>query len=372
MTLPSASAIGGAERPVSTDPPIRLMIVDDSPIARTILSRMISNQQGLEVVALAASAGEAINGLQRMQVDIVLLDVEMPGTSGLAALPEILRKGRGAHVIVVSSQCEDGAEAAVQALALGAADTLPKPGTGTFGGRFSEILAERLRRIGRARQNVDSPIINSASPSDSLPISLRELTNCRLGCVSLGASTGGLHALSDFLRGLPPVIGAPILVTQHLPPVFMPFFTRQIELASGRTSRVAEDGAILLAEQILVAPGDAHIGLERIGNRVEVRLSQAPASSGCMPSVDSMFWAVSDAYGKNALGIVFSGMGRDGLVGSARLVDRGGTVLVQDQQTSAVWGMPRAVAEAGLASAMLPPAELACLVSARMKAGQWR
>jgi two-component system chemotaxis response regulator CheB len=128
---------------------------------------------------------------------------------------------------------------------------------------------------------------------------------------------------------------------------------------------VAESGATLLPEEILIAPGDGHIGLERIGARVAVKLTNAPASSGCMPSVDNMFWAVSETYGRSGVGVVFSGMGRDGLVGSARLVDRGGTIFVQNQQSSAVWGMPRAVAEAGLASAVLAPAELARRVAGR-------
>lgn len=370
MTPRSASAVGRAGRREREDPPIRLMIVDDSAIARTVLSRMISTQRGFEVAVLAGSAREALDQLATTPVDIVLLDVEMPGTTGLAALPEILRKGNGARVVILSSLCEEGAEVTVRALALGAADTLPKPGTGTFGGRFSEVLGERLRRIGRAQVQ---PNASRGHPnSEFLPISLRALPAVPFGCLSLGASTGGLHALGDFLRGLPPVIGVPILVTQHLPTAFMPSFTRQIELASGRVSTVAEDGAPLIAEQILVAPGDAHIGLERIGSRVLIKLNEAPASSGCMPSVDSMFWAVSEVYRHMGLGIVFSGMGRDGLVGSARLVDRGGAVLVQDEPTSAVWGMPRAVAEAGLASAVLPPCELARLVSEWVENGSRR
>jgi two-component system, chemotaxis family, protein-glutamate methylesterase/glutaminase len=198
------------------------------------------------------------------------------------------------------------------------------------------------------------------------------MPSAKLGCLALGASTGGLHAIGEFLRALPSRVGAPILITQHLPPVFMPFFARQIEAASGRTSRVAEDGMALQAEQILIAPGEAHLGLERVGSVVKVRLSETPASSGCLPSVDPMLWAVSETYGKNGVAVIFSGMGRDGLVGSARIVDRGGTVLVQDQRSSAVWGMPRAVAEAGLAAAAAGPAELARRIAARIEGAPWK
>ena len=352
------------------EPPIRLMIVDDSPIARAVLSRMLSAHKDFEIVALAGNAGEALDALKSIRVDIVLLDVEMPGTTGLQALPEILKRGHGARVLIVSSICEEGAEATVRALALGAADTLPKPGTGTFAGRFSEVLAERLRRIGR----VDLAKVDGPRPSavETVDVTLRAMPDSALSCLALGASTGGLYALGEFLKALPGPIDAPILVTQHLPDVFMPFFARQIAAASGRRAQVAVEGMPLQPEQIFIAPGNAHLCLARSGRGVCVSLSRAPASSGCLPSVDNMLWSVSEIYGRNGLGIIFSGMGRDGLVGSARLVDSGGAALVQDQQTSAGWGMPRAVAEAGLASAVLSPPDLAARIVARVQGTTWR
>jgi two-component system chemotaxis response regulator CheB len=337
------------------------MIVDDSPVARAVLSRMISSYPEFEVVALAANAREALDSLRAVAVDVVLLDVEMPGTSGLDALPDILEQGRGAQVLIVSSICEDGAVATVKALALGAADTLPKPGTGNFGGRFAEVLAERLRKLGRARTDIEE---QAAQSNPFGAIDLRELPIERLECLALGASTGGLHSLTEFFRALPPRIGAPILITQHLPAVFMPFFARQIESVSGRSAHVAKPGLRVRAEEVIVAPGEAHLGLARSGTAVTVELIDAPASSGCMPSVDTMLSSVADVYGKNALAVIFSGMGRDGLVGSSRLIERGGAAIVQEPDSCAVWGMPRAVAEAGLASAILAPAELAhCVVS---------
>lgn len=376
MNRPAAAVTGRsatrADRTAAGRPPIRLMIVDDSTIARSVLSRMISAHKEFEVVATAGNAGEALDALKSVRVDIVLLDVEMPGASGLDALPEILRAGNGARVLIVSSIAEDGAETTVRALALGAADTLPKPGSSAFAGRFSEILADKLRSIGRAAPDEGSPAIRFApvaSAAEARAIKLRAMPNHKLGCLALGASTGGLHALSEFLRALPVSIGAPILITQHLPPVFMPFFARQIEAASGRLTHVAEDGTLLQPERILIAPGDAHMELERVGGNVRVKLSTAPVSSGCKPSADPMLWALGEAYGESGLGVIFSGMGRDGLVGSARLINSGGAVIVQNEETSAVWGMPRAVAEAGLASAVLSPADLARRVAARAEEG---
>lgn len=367
MTRPAAAAPHRPPRAADRPLPIRLLIVDDSSVARAVLSRMLGAGEEFEVAALAANAAEAIAALKRDRFDIVLLDVEMPGTSGLEALPEILRLGGGARVLIVSSLCEDGAEAAVNALALGAADTLPKPGTGNFAGSFSQVLAERLRRIGHS-----VPAASAGPISEPAAIQLREAADYKLGCLAVGASTGGLHAIGEFLGALPAMIGAPLLVTQHLPAVFMPFFARQIELVSGRIAKVAEDGMRLAPEEILLAPGDAHLALEQHGSRVRVKLDRAPVASGCMPSLDIMFHAVADIYGRSGVGVVLSGMGRDGLAGGRRMAERGGTLLVQDRQSSAVWGMPRAVAEAGLASAVLAPAELARRITARARGDSWK
>lgn len=349
MTRPAARAAGEI---APAAPPLRLMIVDDSQVARAVLSRMLGAFDDLEIVATAGDAGEALRLLPSTPVDIILLDVEMPGESGLEALPEIVRQSGGARVLIVSSFCGGDSDAAVRALAPGTAETLSKPGAEAFGGRFSEILAERLRRMGRA-----------AAPEPPL---------ARLGCLAIGASTGGLNAVTVLLSALPAKIGAPILITQHLPAAFVPFFARQVESASGRTVRIAEDGLELRPEEIVLAPGDAHIQLGQKRGRVTVRLDRDAAQSGCVPSVDVMLDSVALAYGRAAVGIVLSGMGRDGLAGSRELVSRGGTVMAQDRESCAVWGMPRVVVEAGLACAVRPPAGLAAEVAARVEAAPCR
>jgi two-component system chemotaxis response regulator CheB len=328
------------------------MIVDDSQVARAVLSRMLAACWDFEIVATAGDAGEALRLLPTTPVDIVLLDVEMPGESGLEALPEIVRRSGGARVLIVSSFCDGDADAAVRALAPGAAETLSKPGAEAFSGRFSEILADRLRRMGRRGANPEAATV-------------QEPPAAKLGCLAIGASTGGLHAVTALLSALPARIGVPILITQHLPAVFIPFFARQVEAASGRTTRTAEDSMELRPEEILLAPGDAHLCLEQRGARVLVRLDRTASASGCIPSVDVMLDSVAATYGRAALGVMLSGMGRDGLAGSREVVARGGTMLAQDRQSCAVWGMPRVVVEAGLAGAVLPPAGLAALVAER-------
>lgn len=339
------------------------MIVDDSEVARAVLSRMVAAHEEFEIVATAGNAGDALDALKTVSVDIIILDVEMPGASGLDALPDIIRAGQGARVLIVSSMAEHGAETSVRALALGAADALAKPGIGNFAGRFADVLADRLRRIGPVEREAE----RSAAEPDA-PITLREMGEGELGCVALGASTGGLHALFSFLRALPERIGAPILVTQHLPALFMPHFARQLESASGRIAHVAEDGGLLVPEHIHVAPGDAHLCVARSGSEVRVRLERKRALSGCMPSCDPMLDSVASVYGRDGIGVLLSGMGRDGAIGARRLVESGGAILAQDRHSAAIWGMPRAVAEAGLASAVLPPAELARRVGQRAEA----
>ena len=164
---------------------------------------------------------------------------------------------------------------------------------------------------------------------------------------------------------LPKRIGVPILVTQHLPAPFMPVFARQLRAASLREAMVAEDGMPLLPDRILLAPGDAHLTVEAVGDSALVRLTHERSPSGCLPSVDPMFASVGNVYGAGALGVILTGMGRDGVEGAGRLVASGGAVLAQDEASSAVWGMPRAVLEAGLACAALSPDKIARRIAGR-------
>ena len=183
--------------------------------------------------------------------------------------------------------------------------------------------------------------------------------------LALGASTGGIHALGVLFHALPKRIGVPILVTQHLPIPFISVFARQLGAIAQRHALVAEDGMELRPDEILLAPGDAHLTLEPARNGAVVRLTHGRSSSGCMPSVDPMLASIGAIYGAGALGVVLTGMGRDGVEGAARLVSCGGSVLAQDEGSCAVWGMPRAVLEAGLASAVLAPDKIARRIASR-------
>ena len=344
------------------------MIVDDSMVARAVLSRMVESDPSFEIAAVAGSAEDAIDALNEVRVDIVILDLEMPGAGGLRSIPLIIRAAAGAKVMIVSSLAEEGAEETVAALALGAADTLPKPGTGRFNGRFSEILLGKLKALGYAESHVPLAPLRDAGHQAAL----RAMPADPIEVLAIGASTGGIHAIGALFLALPKRIGVPILITQHLPVPFMPVFARQLRATTQREVLVAEDGMALLPDRVLLAPGDAHLTVDCAEGVPLVRLSHKPSSSGCLPSVDPMFASVGTAYGPSALGVILTGMGRDGVEGAARLVANGGSIIAQDEASCAVWGMPRAVLEAGLACAILPPDKIGRRIASRTEDQQCR
>jgi two-component system chemotaxis response regulator CheB len=341
---------------------IRLMIVDDSTVARAVLSRMVETDPVFEITAVAGTAEDAIEALAECRVDVIVLDLEMPGAGGLKSIPRIIAAGAGAKVMIVSSLAEDGAEQTVAALALGAADTMPKPGTGRFNGKFSEILLGKLKALGYAAPAVASAGYASQAPGVQ---ALRAMPTDPIDIVAIGASTGGIHALGALFHALPKRIGVPILVTQHLPAPFMSVFARQLGAIAHRPATVAEDGIALESDHIILAPGDAHLTLEPAKEGAIVRLSHGRTSSGCLPSLDPMFASVGAVYGARALGVVLTGMGRDGVEGAATLIRCGGSIIAQDEASCAVWGMPRAVLEAGLVGAVLPPEKIARRIASR-------
>ncbi|HUE78914.1 MAG TPA: chemotaxis-specific protein-glutamate methyltransferase CheB [Sphingomicrobium sp.] len=338
------------------------MIVDDSMIARAVLSRMIESDDDFEIVAVAGTAEDSIEALQAVSVDVILLDLEMPGAGGLKSIPRIIAAAGGARIMIVSSLAEEGAEQTVAALALGAADTLPKPGTSRFNGRFSEILLRKLKALGHADHEA---VATCSRPKPGHDAALRSMPADPIEILAIGASTGGIHALGTLFQNLPKRIGVPILVTQHLPAPFMSVFARQLAVVAQREVLVGVSGMPLLPDRVIVAPGDAHLTVEVVGGTHVVRLTAGPSPSGCLPSLDPMLASVGAVFGATALGVVLTGMGRDGVEGAGRLVACGGSILAQDAASCAVWGMPRAVLEAGLASAVMPPDKLARRIASR-------
>lgn len=340
---------------------VRVMVIDDSITARSALARTIEARRDMTVVATAGSAEVGLELLEDKRADVILLDLEMPGMGGLKALPAILAKSRGAKVLVVSTLTTAGAEPTLAALAMGAADTLAKPSAGNFGEEYRGELLGKIDALARSGNPAPvasgRPVRQTARPARS--------AGTKPGVIAIGASTGGIHALGRFFGALPQSVTAPILVTQHLPQAFMPVFARQIAAMSGREAVVAEDGMPLLPGHVLIAPGDAHLLLREGKNGIVASIEAFAATSGCCPSVDPMLESVAKHFGAAGLGVVLSGMGRDGTIGAKFLSDVGGTLLAQDEESCAVFGMPRGIVEAGYSAATCPPEELADYIAKR-------
>ena len=343
---------------------VRVMVIDDSLTVRTVFSRMIDREADLAVVAQAGTAEQALMVLRSAKVDVVLLDLEMPGMGGLEALPQILSTS-GAQVLVVSSLTADGAEATVSALQMGAADTMLKPRPGGFNEDYRGNLLGKIRALGGK-----APVV-AAAPAPA-PAAARQTNPKRPKIVAIGASTGGIHALNLFLRRLPESFDLPILITQHLPESFIPVFARQMETAAGREAVLADDGVKIAPRRIVIAPGHGHMVVRRSGAEIVTALAHHPVRSGCRPSVDPMFETLAEAYDGHVAAVLLSGMGRDGTEGAERIAAAGGGIYAQDEATCAVWGMPRSVAESGLACAVCPPEELADRVVAAAGGQPWR
>ena len=338
---------------LSPERPIRLLIVDDSLVARSVFERIVTQNKQFELCEKLGSAAEAIAYLADHQVDVIMLDIEMPGQSGLMALPEILKQGGQAKVIILSSNCDEGSAAAVQALAIGASDIMAKPGRSAFNGQFPEMLIKRLLKLG---EQASWPDKGEGSASCGLRRTGRRGS---IACLGVGASTGGIHALGQLFEGLAEGIGVPILLTQHLPPSFMPYFALQLGRMTPMPVKVAEDGDLLKPDHVYIAPGEANLTCRaRRDGSVSVLLDAEREPFASMPAVDPMFTSMAQTFGAASAAVVLTGMGRDGTAGARKIVDAGGWIVAQDAETSVIWGMPGSVARAGLASALLPPVQI--------------
>ena len=355
---PLMSNPAGDERPVGRR--VRVMLVDDSLVVRSILERIVDGTPALQVCASVASAHDALSFLASEPVDVVVLDIEMPGMNGIDALPHILERAANARVLILSSNCVEGGPAAIEALALGASDTLAKPGRGSFSGRFAEVLTERILSLGQRQAIPAATRIAYRPPAPPAPVAVD--ADQSLECIAIAASTGGIPAFANFITHLDPRVTAPILLTQHLPDAFMEFYARQIATMTGRKVCVAAPGMAVEANRIYLAPGDAHLMVVANGARREIALDRRPVENGCCPSADPMLASVAEVYGKGGVAVVLSGMGRDGANGAARLKSAGGTIFAQAPESCVIWGMPGAVAKAGLATATLNPDAIALML----------
>ena len=327
---------------------VRVMVCDDSAVIRGAVARMLDADLGVKVVARVSNGQLAIDELKRTPVDVLVLDIEMPVMDGMTALPLLLRADPGLKVIMASTLTTRGADVALRALRLGAADYVPKPSAVTGDETFRRELVEKVKGLGRMRRRVAQPA------RDMVGLRLRPAAIVPPRLLAVGSSTGGPQALFTLVQGLGRMLNVPVVLTQHMPATFTPILAEHISKLGGMPCAEAKDGETLSPGRIYLAPGDRHllIGATRAG--FQARLSSDPPENFCRPSVDPMLRSASAACDGRVLVAMLTGMGQDGLVGTRRVIDAGGSAVAQDEATSVVWGMPGAVVQAGLCHAVLP------------------
>lgn len=336
---------------------IRVLVVDDSVVIRRLLTEILSQDPEIELAGTAPNGRIALAKLPQVNPDIVTLDIEMPELDGLATLPELRKAYPRLPVIMFSTLTERGALATLDALARGATDYVIKPANvGSVAAGIQNVKDQLIPRIKafcpRIHESATSRLAAPAPRLTTERVSSRLPQRCDV--VVIGSSTGGPQALAAVLGKLPATFPVPIVVVQHMPPVFTGHLATRLNQESALEIMEATGGETLQPGQVLIAPGDFHLELSRQGTAVKTALHKGPPENSCRPAVDVLFRSAAQLFGHNCLGVVLTGMGRDGLRGAEHIVNVGGTVVAQDEASSVVWGMPRAVTEAGLARRTLP------------------
>jgi two-component system, chemotaxis family, protein-glutamate methylesterase/glutaminase len=357
---------------VAGQPPLRVMIVDDAVVVRGLVSRWLE-EEGFQVVASLRTGRDAVNQIERANPDVVVLDVEMPELDGISALPLLLEKKRDLVVIMASTVTRRNAEVSLRALALGAADYVPKPETNrgiTTSPEFRRELIEKIRHLGGRRRGRGSPPARVAlrpagtaaerAAAGPAAIKLRPFSALVPRALLIGSSTGGPQALNAVISRIGPIVDAvPVLITQHMPPMFTTILAEHLARSAERPAREAADGEPIRAGTIYVAPGGRHMRVAQHNGAAVIALDDGPLVNFCRPAVDPLFASAARLYGCGALAVILTGMGTDGALGAGDIAAAGGSVIAQDEATSVVWGMPGSAAHAGVCSAVLPLDEIA-------------
>lgn len=327
--------------------PIRVLIVDDSKVGRAAISKILLEASSqITIVGYAEDGQRALTALDICDPDIVILDLAMPSMDGITALPLILKKRPHVRVVVCSSLSSPGAEISVKALSLGAADCVAKP----MGSKNSDAISEFKASLTKAVLGLyDAP----PPMAPEIKVKPADLLSFRPKLVAIASSTGGPNALITLFREMGP-LPVPVVVTQHLIDKFTSILARQIQQETGIACEEARENLLLESGKIYLAAGGRHMLLKRTGQGVLTSLDDGPPENFCKPSADPMLRSAVAAYGKDVMAVILTGMGKDGLAGCEKVSAAGGRVLVQDRESSIVWGMPGSVANAGLANAVLP------------------
>lgn len=349
--------------------PIRVLVVDDSVVVRRLVADVLDSHPQIEVAGVAQNGAVALEKVEELQPDVVTMDIEMPVMDGISAVKSLRISHPRMPIVMFSTLTERGASATLDALAAGASDYVTKPANvgSVADGKQSirEQLIPKLIALTSARR------LASRSPAapPPLPAPPRPRAASRSGTfevLAIGSSTGGPDALAQVLAALPADLPVPVVIVQHMPPIFTRMLAERLNSIGPLTIVEAQDGVSLSRGQVLLAPGGRHLEVQAKGTSIVVHLSDAPAENYCKPAVDVLFRSVSAVFRDRVLAAVLTGMGRDGAQGATTIRAAGGTVYAQDEASSVVWGMPGAVVQAGQADRILPLAEIGIQLAAEL------
>jgi two-component system, chemotaxis family, protein-glutamate methylesterase/glutaminase len=352
---------------------IRVLVVDDEVVVRRMVADVLAADDALEVVGTAATGRIALSKIAQLKPDLVTLDLEMPETDGLETLAVIRQSYPFLPIVVLSRRAQSGASITREALALGANDCIALPEKAGLAPTASECVRDQLipkikrlgvRQTGRSSLSAPSPVARPGGRSALFTL------QAPVEIVVIGASTGGPNALAVLFPAFPADFPIPIVIVQHMPPVFTGRLAERLSSLSQIETQEAENGALVRPGRAWLAPGDFHVALARDAGAVRLRTHQGPHENSCRPSADVLFRSAVEVYGAGVLAVVLTGMGQDGLRGCERIRAAGGQVLAQDAATSVVWGMPGAVCRAGLADAVLPLDQLGPEIVRRVLKGR--
>jgi two-component system chemotaxis response regulator CheB len=359
---------------------IRVLIVDDAVVVRRMITNVLSEDAALEVVGIAANGRIGLDKIRQLNPDVVTLDIEMPVMDGLQTMKEIHRLHPRLPVIMFSTLTERGARASLDALSLGARDYVTKPANvGSVTAAMQCLRDDLIPKIKAQCPGIGvaapAKPAKSASPSPvRQPLRKRPGTVARrqerIDIVAIGVSTGGPNALAEVIPQIPASLPVPVVMVQHMPPLFTRLLAERLNDQSSVRVHEGAENAKLEPGHIWIAPGGNHMALKKNISGVRLTLNQDPPENSCRPAVDVLFRSVAGNYGAHVLAVILTGMGQDGKLGCESVLQAGGQVIVQDEASSVVWGMPGAVAKADMADAILPLGRIAAEITQRVRKGR--
>ncbi len=358
---------------------IRVLVVDDAVVVRKIVTDTLSGDPDIDVVGTAANGKIALQKIPQVNPDILTLDIEMPEMDGLQTLAEARKIYPHLPIIMFSTLTERGGAKTLEALSLGATDYVTKPANvGSVSIAMQRIRDELIPKIKifcskKAGIQASPTLVPRPAPklATAPPKSaVRTALNQKVDILAIGVSTGGPNALAELFPTLPADLPVPVVLVQHMPPFFTKLLAERLSAKSPLDIFEGKAGEKLVPGKAWIAPGDYHMVLEKKADGVYLQTNQDPQENSCRPAVDPLFRSVVEIYGPRTLSVILTGMGQDGLIGCQHVKEAGGQVIVQDEESSVVWGMPGFVARAGLADEILPLNQIGQKIIAKLKVGR--